>query len=273
MSTKASNIMFSTNEDPKRSKSKAIYVVGPRGARLQRPLPLQLCGRPLPWVERAEHLGHTLHQDGTMVQDTREKRAQFIDTSVKIRECFHFAHPAEQILAVEKYCTAAYGSNLWDLGSPETKMFVNAWRTGHKLAWEVPRSCHTYLVQEVLAPHVADLNVCLLLKFVGFFRSLLTSPSSEVVVVALLAARDIRSNLGKNLALVRKATGLDPWVASTGQLRSALGRAERREVPKADFWRAGLLQKLLGERLQANYVADVEKENRLESLVSSLVQN
>ena len=152
-------------------------------------------------------------------------------------------------------------------------MFMNAWRTGHKLAWEVPRSCHTYLVQEVLAPHVADLNVSLMLKFVGFFRSLLTSPSSEVVVVALLAARDIRSNLGKNLALVRKATGLDPWVASTGQLRSALERAERREVPKADFWRAGLLQKLLGERLQANYVADVEKENRLESLVSSLVQN
>ena len=105
-----------------------------------------------------------------MAQDAREKRAQFIDTSVKIRECFHFAHPAEQILAVEKYCTSAYGSNLWDLGSPEAKMFVNAWRTGHKLAWEVPRSCHTYLVQEVLAPHVVNLNASLLLKFVGFFQ-------------------------------------------------------------------------------------------------------
>ena len=146
-----------------------------------------------------------------MVQDTQEKRAQFIDTSVKIRECFHFAHPAEQILAVEKY------SNLWDLGSPEAKMFGNAWRTGHKLAWQVPRSCHTYLVQEVLAPHVPDLNMGLMLKFFGFFRSLLASPSSEVVVVALLAARDVRSSLGKNLALVREASGgLDPWVASTG---------------------------------------------------------
>ena len=274
MFTKASNIVFSTNEDPKKSKSKALFVVGPRGARLQRPLPLELCGRPLPWVERAEHLGHALHQDGTMVQDTREKRAQFIDTSVKIRECFHFAHPAEQILAVEKYCTAAYGSNLWDLGNSETKMFVNAWRTGHKLAWEVPRSCHTYLVQEVLAPHVVNLNASLLLKFVGFFRSLMASPSNEVVVVALLAARDIRSNLGKNLALVRQVSGgLDPWVASTGQLRAALGRAERREVPEADFWRVGLLQKLLSEQLLANYAANDENKKRLEGLVSSLVQN
>ena len=147
------------------------------------------------------------------------------------------------------------------------KMFVNAWRTGHKLAWEVPRSCHTYLVQEVLAPHVGELNVSLLLKHVGFFRSLITSPSSEVVVVALLAARDVRSNLGKNLALVREASGLDPWLASTGQLRAALGRAE------ADHWPAGLLQKLHGERLLVNYAADSEKEKRLESLISSLVQN
>ena len=208
-----------------------------------------------------------------MTQDTLEKRAQFIDTSVKIRESFHFAHPAEQILAVEKYCTAAYGSNLWDLGSPETKMFVNAWRTGHKLAWEVPRSCHTYLVQEVLAPHVVNLNVSLLLKFVGFFRSLLASPSSEVVVVALLAARDLRSNLGKNLALVRETSGLDPWVAGPAQLRAALERAEVREVPKADFWRAGLLRRLLSEQLLAKYAANVEQEKRLEGLISSLVQN
>ena len=75
---------------------------GPRGARLKRPVPLQLCGRPLPWVERAEHLGHALHQDGTMTQDTLEKRAQFIDTSVKIRESFHFAHPAYFFMFVMK---------------------------------------------------------------------------------------------------------------------------------------------------------------------------
>ena len=54
--------------------------------------------------------------------------------------------------------------------------------------------------------------------------------------------------------MVREASGgLDPWVASTRQLQAAL---ERREVPEADFWRVGLLQKLLAERLQANYAAD-----------------
>jgi hypothetical protein len=271
--TAENNIKFSTNEDPKMSKSKALYVVGPRGAALARPLPLQLCGRPLPWVERSDHLGHALHQDGTMAQDAKEKRAQFIDSSVKIREGFGFAHPVEQIIAVEKYCTAMYGSNLWDLGSPEGSMMVNAWRTGHKLAWDVPRACRTYMVQEVLAPHVVSLRASLLSREIGFFRSLLASPSSEVTVLALLAARDVRSNLGSNLALVRDITKLDPWVEPQGALAAALEKADKRDVPEQDRWRLPYLQKLLAARLQAHYAADKVEVKRIQELINSLVIN
>ena len=128
-------------------------------------------------------------------------------------------------------------------------------------------------MQEVLAPHVADLNVSLMMKLVVFFRSLLASPSSEVQVIARLAARDMRSNLGKNLALIREASRLDPWEAGIAQLRAVLGQSERREVPEGDLWRVGVLQKLLGERLLANFAADLEEEKRLEGFISSLVQN
>jgi hypothetical protein len=271
--TAANNIQFSTSDDPAKSKSKALYVVGPRGGALPRPVPLQLCGRPLPWVERAEHLGHALHQDGMMRQDCREKRAIFIDSSVKIRESFAFAHPAEVITATEKYCTAAYGSSIWDQTSKEFDMMVNAWRTGHKLAWDVPRGCRTFLMQAALAPHVASLRASLLHRGVVFFRGLLTSPSSEVTVAALLAARDLRSNLGSNLAEVQKVTGLDPWVAGRGQLRAALEAADRAPVPQQDSWRVPCLQKLLAARLQAHYAGDQEEEKRLQSLVNSLVCN
>ena len=253
--TRENNIFFSTHAEPEKSKSKAIYVVG-RQAQGVRPTPLLLCGKKLPWVARADHLGHALHEDGTMSQDSREKRASFIDSSVKIRESFSFAHPADQITAVEKYCTSVYGSNLWDLGSKESVMMTNAWRTGHKLAWDVPRHCRTYLVQEVLAPHVTSLRSSLLHRSVGFFRGLLESPSHEVTVTALLAARDIRSNLGANLMLVRKQTKLDPWMAGMDQLRAALDTADKVEVPQVDSWRVPYLRKLLGQRLQAHYAAD-----------------
>jgi hypothetical protein len=271
--TATNNIAFSTHEDPARSKSKALYVVGPRGGALRRPEPLQLCGRPLPWVERADHLGHTLHQDGEMRQDCREKRAHFIDASVKIREGFSFAHPAEQIMVTEKYCTAMYGSNLWDLRSEESKMLTNAWRTGHKLAWDVPRTCRTHLVQAVLAPHTASLRASLRHRAIGFFRGLLTSTSHEVVLVALLAARDLRSNVGSNLALVQEETGLDPWVAGRAELRAALEAADRAPVPQLDSWRAPALDKLLIARLQAHYAADREEEKRLTGLIDSIVTN
>ena len=88
----ANNIMFSTDPNPDKSKSKAVYVTGPRGGGMKKPVPLLLCGQPLPWVARADHLGHALSEDGTMRQDAREKRARFIDLSVKIRETFVRGH-------------------------------------------------------------------------------------------------------------------------------------------------------------------------------------
>ena len=188
----ANNIKFSTDIDPVKSKSKAIFVTGPRGGE-QKPAPLLLCGRALPWVARAEHLGHALSEDGTMQQDAREKRAQFIDMSVKIHETFGFAHPVEQLEAINKYCTAVYGSNIYNFTNNEFEMICAASRTGVKLAWGVHRGCRTYLLQQVLSPATPSLRVSLLLRFRTFFRSLLTSPSPEVQVAALLAARDLRS--------------------------------------------------------------------------------
>ena len=45
------NIYFSTDPDPRKSKSKCIFMVGNR-LNLSKPSPLILCGNPLPWVEK-----------------------------------------------------------------------------------------------------------------------------------------------------------------------------------------------------------------------------
>ena len=105
----------------------------------------------------------------------------------------------------------------------------------------------TYLVQEVLAPHVTSLGSSLLHRSVGFFRGLLEMPSHNVTVTALLAARDIRSNLGANLILLLKQAKLDPWIAGMDQLQAALDAADKVEVPQQDSWRVPYLRKLLGQ--------------------------
>ena len=113
---KESNVLFSTDPNPTKSKSKVIYMCGLQ-RQLSKPAPLTLCGRSLPYVASATHLGHELNETGTMEYDTRIKRAQFISNSLEIRELFSFASPAEVIRALKVYSCSFYGSNLWELGS------------------------------------------------------------------------------------------------------------------------------------------------------------
>ena len=83
------------------------------------PAPVKLGGRDLPWVETALHLGHTLHQNGKMHEDTKIRRAIFFDRSVEVREQLYYADPAEVLRAQAVYCCDGYGAMLWPLaGEP-----------------------------------------------------------------------------------------------------------------------------------------------------------
>ena len=64
------NLIFSTDPDPVKSKTKCVYFSGKR--RLDRPAPLTLYGRELPWVSSAAHLGHLLSEEGTMNRDIKD---------------------------------------------------------------------------------------------------------------------------------------------------------------------------------------------------------
>ena len=146
-----SNITFSTDPDPQKSKSKMIYMCGKQSS-LQKPVPLKLCGGELPWVSSAVHLGHHLHEDGTLTHDAEVKRAEYIAKTVELREMLYFASPVEVLAATEIYCSDYYGCLAgWDLGGDKAKMFFNAWNTHVKLSWNVPRQTRTYLLQHVLA--------------------------------------------------------------------------------------------------------------------------
>ena len=99
------------------------------------------------------------------------------------------------------------------------------------------------------------------------------SPSYEVMVVALLASRDVKSNLGSNLAALKEKTKLDPWAAARRQLRICLEQSTRSEVPPKDFWRDPLIRKILIEIVEARYDGDNEMEEELSALANSLVSN
>ena len=85
------NIKFSTDADPRKSKSKCIFMVG-KANNIVKPVPLQLCGQDLPWVDTATHLGHELHCSGTMEHDSNVARARFIDQNVEASDLLDLLH-------------------------------------------------------------------------------------------------------------------------------------------------------------------------------------
>ena len=241
------NICFSTDPNPQKSKSKCIFMVG-SARNITKPAPLTLCGQDLPWVESATHLGHELHQSGTMEHDAEVARARFIDRSVEVRQTFSFASPALVIRALQVYCSSHYGAMLWDLQGEGAVQYYNAWTTAIKLAWNCPRATRSYLVQEVLACGSPSAKVDILVRYGKFFQGLRTSTCREVSVLANLVARDIRSTTGENVRLLSESSGKIPWCSGSASLRTGVVKTVTVEVPNADKWRIKFLGTLLAQR-------------------------
>ena len=141
------NLQFSTDPKPALSKSKCLYFCGHMDPVY--PVPLKLGDHDLPWVVHANHLGHELHQTCNMEFDVNIKRAQFIDTAVQIQNTFSFARPSEVLVAVQVYAGHWYGSMLWDLYGDKADQLYKSWNTCAKIVWGVPRSTHTFLVDNL----------------------------------------------------------------------------------------------------------------------------
>ena len=220
---------FSTDPNPAKSKSKAIYVIGRRTG-LQKPVALVLSGQDLPWVQHATHLGHEFHEDGTMKMDSRMQRASFIGRCLEVQEAFSFAAPEDTLAAVKLYCGDLYGGILARLDSVAATQLMNCWGITVKDVWDVPRETHRVYARW-LSDQCSSFREDLLARWVKFYQSLLTGPSLEVAVIATVAARDIRSTTGANNRLIRNTTGLDAKTATSQQVRSQL---KEREVQKTE---------------------------------------
>ena len=76
----AHNLTFSTDVDPQKSKSKCIFF---RKGNEETPSRVWLCGRPLEWVPKADHLGHTLHFSASQDLDCNMARGAYIHRYLK----------------------------------------------------------------------------------------------------------------------------------------------------------------------------------------------
>ena len=217
------------------------------------------------WVERADHLGHVLHQSCTMDHDAAIRRAKFIDKTLELRETFAFALPEQILKAVQIYASDCYGVMLSVLSSQASESYFKAWNTFVKLTWNVPRSTFTYIVENVLASNFDSLRNQAYARYVTFFQNLFSSSSKEVRHLVRIVARDVRSVTSRNVNLIKAVSGLSPWDYTKWRIKNVLPKAAS---PDNDEWRTGLLLKLLVLR-QEQEVTQVDT-GQLDSMIDSL---
>ena len=205
-----------------------------------------------------------------MCTDVKMKRVAFIGRSLQVREQFSFAHPMEVLRAVNIYCCDHYGGMLWDLQSNMATQYFNSWSTCVKLAWGLPRDTHTYFL-DYLSGGLVSSRTDILGRYLGFYRSLLSSPSKEVNILARIVAKDIRSTTAKNLRLLEVETEGLTWASSKTNVKGKLLQNKPR-IPEQDQWRIQYLGHLLEQRDQMKYAGqedDVQVE-WVQSLIDSL---
>ena len=241
------NLKFSTDRNAAKSKSKCLYMVGPRVRRPVYPAPLQLYGQDLPWVGHATHLGHELHQDCTMDMDIRMKRAAFIKKSSEVRTMFKFALPTQVLNAISIYSAHFYGAMLWDLSSDMAGQVYRSWNTCVKLVWDVPRSTHNYFVEHLLAKDFASVRKRILSQYVRFVQKLPRSTSKEIRILQSIVKNDVRSVTGRNCLMLAQEFNIDPNIVSSEQFKDMY---HCYELPGLDSWRLSLLETLLQNRYE-----------------------
>ena len=239
---KSRNLKFGTNADPDKSKTKCI-VFAKKIKPNFKPANIKLNGDALPWVEKVKHLGHVLQADNSMRVDIAQKRGAFIGKMNSLLQEFHFVNPNVMIKLMNTYSLSLYGSNTWDIFSPECERLYSSYNVAIRLMLRIDRSSHRYLI--------APLSECLHLKtmiasrYVSFHRSLITSRKTPVRFLARIAEQDQRTVLGRTLSKLLLECSLKN--GDLNKLTASLVKKKLvyKTVPINEEWRVALGRELL----------------------------
>ena len=151
------------------------------------------------------------------------------------------------------FCASFYGSGLWDIFSPDCERLYAAWNVAVRHAWGVPNTTHRYLIEKIsgsLHP-----KVMLASRYIGFFKSLCTSPKYNMRVLARLLGTDMRTVMGRTIQKISTECSLS-------SLTPALVKKNMKyfQIPCDEEWRIDPLTELLSDSLEVPGFSSEELE-------------
>ena len=153
---------------------------------------------------------------------------------------------------------------MWDLFSPSCERLYKAWNVAVRLAWNVPRETHRYLIEDIsgcLHP-----KVMLASRLVKFVEQLKSSMKMGVRVLASLAVNDQRTVLGQNLLKVSRECSSDVMNLTPALVKNNLNYFP---VPIEESWRIGPIREILDDQVLIPGFTNEETATMLANLCTS----
>ena len=190
-------LQFSTDPDPKKSKTKCIAWL-----QKERPLSeLKLCGNHLPWVDKITHLGITITNSKNILEtDMDIKKARYVARNIELNQEFHFASEVSKLKINDVYNSSWFGSVLYNIYSSETVKLESAYNRSIKVMMDLPFETHRSLIEPVSERrHIRKTFASRFLVMINSIRK-----SKKNILKCLLSEieRDVRSISGRNLRMI-----------------------------------------------------------------------
>ena len=251
---KSHNIAFSTDPNPKKSKTKGIIFK--QGKKAIIPENIKLCGNPLPWIDGAKYLGNYLTDEiNGLNEDVKQKRAKYIERNCEIIQEFYFAHPEVKTKINRIYNTSYTGSVLWDLGSENVRKLINSWSVSVRLMWNLPRQAHTELIEPLSGTHAKTM---LYSRFVQFIQSIQKSSKSAAHFLLELIKNNKETVTGRNIDIILRQT--DENDIMTIKAKQLKNKMVFKELPVENKWKIDIIKELTNVK-QNNLVIEFTDEN------------
>ena len=232
------NLTFSTNDDPRKSKTKCIAFQ--RKKKVVRNL--QLKKKSLPWVTSVKHLGTTITNIGgcKMDQDLIQKKAMYIAKNNEIIQEFHFAHPRTKVWINNVYNSCFYGAPLWDTSSKNFEKLEKSWNVSCRQMLSLPRNTHRYFIEDLTKTH--HIVKSLEHRFLRFIRKIADGPKKVLRRILDVLKYDARSVTGGNLRRIRIKT------ETNNENDYNPYDAPYRRIPAEETWRVSLMDEVIALR-------------------------
>ena len=236
-------MQFSTNEDPRKSKTKCVaFLKKPRELK-----PIKLNGNNLPWInspEKVVHLGTILTNSNDILEsDILQKRAKYIQRNNEILQEFHFANPETKVTLNNIYNMSLYSSPLWNLFSKPVETLENTYNRSIRMMLNLPLQTHRYLIEPLSQqPHM---RFILYKRFIAFRHKILNGSKDILKHVLNICENNCGSVTGSNL---RKLMLLCDKNSISNLNSSDIDFLCYQPVPDIELWRLDLIEELLETR-------------------------